>query len=135
MPERRKHPRYGKSVPVVGSLIDSAGQPRGLSADTLNVSREGLAIALHGKQGTVRSLASLLSETQSLEIEIKLAPLGPRVRATGNVQWHDMRSMQGSRHYLVAGIFLRHMEPDDRTHWEHFIGDVARNATAEAARA
>jgi len=125
MRERRRHPRYNISVSVLGSVVDAMGEVRGLSGDTTNVSREGVALALHAGEDTIDLLPRLLPETQPVTLEIQLSALGTRIRATGSIRWHDICHVAGSRRYFIVGIFLEHMEEADRAKWQQFVGDPA----------
>jgi len=128
---RRKHPRYDIAVPVLGRVMEPDGQVRGLRADTMNVSREGLAIAFLGGKGTIQRLRRILSETQSVKLEVEPPTLGSTIKATGSVRWYDVRPIAGARQYFVAGISLKRLEAEDKSKWEQFVQETARLATTE----
>ena len=130
MPERRRYPRYSISVQVLGNIVDSRGEPRGLVGDTMDVSREGLALSFHAAEDTMHVLQRLLFESQPVTLEVELPSLGDRIRATGSIRWHDIRLTAGLRRYFIAGISLRDMEAEDRAKWKQFVDDTERMATA-----
>ena len=135
MRERRKYPRYSISVSVLGNVVDPSGEVRGLSGDTMDVSREGLALSFHAAEDTMQVLQHLLSENQAVTLEVDLPSLGGRITATGSIRWYDIRLIGESRRYFIAGISLQDMEAEDRAKWEQFLDDTAREATTEAPRA
>lgn len=125
MNERRQHPRYPTSGSVTGILIDSTGQRRGLTATTLNVSRSGLAMAIHGTTETIQQVPCILSEDQSVTVEVELVPGTPKIRATGSVRWHTIRSLGHDRSYYVAGMSLD-VRAEDKENWDRFIDDMSQ---------
>ena len=133
MIERRKHPRYDISIPVSLRLVDAARLAREFNVHTVNVCREGLAIAIYEGEEVMRLIVPLLSEKQSVELDISLPPTGEGIRALGQARWYDIRSDKGSRRYLRAGIFLQQMDADDRTKWEEFVQNVARGQDAKSS--
>ena len=136
MRERRRHPRYGISVSVLGSVVDRIGEVRGLTADTMNVSREGLALTFQAGEDTMHVLQRLLLETPAVTVQVDLPALRGRITVTGSIRWHDIRFIGGSsRRYFLAGISLEHMEAEDRAKWEQFVEDTARLATTKAPTA
>jgi len=128
MDERREHPRYPVSVPVLGSVVDREGRRRGLNANTLNVSRHGLALAIHGGKETIDLLPSLLPQDHPIELEVELAPFGPRIGAAGSVRWHSTRSLGNGRHYFISGILLDRIAQEENEHWIRFVDHVALKA-------
>ena len=128
MDERRRHRRYPASVPVIGSVVDEGGLRRGLNANTLNVSRHGLAIAIQGQKETIDLLSSLLAEDQPINLEVELAPFGPRIGATGSVRWYSTRSLGNGRHYFISGILLDQIAQEENEHWMRFVDHVALKA-------
>jgi len=124
MDERDQDPRYPVSVPVMGSVVDNGGLRRGLSANTLNVSYRGVAIAIQGRKSTIVKLPSLLPEAQVVDLEIEPSPAEPRIKAKGKVRWHETRSLGRGRHYFVAGIALDVIEREDLESWRRFVKHV-----------
>ena len=119
MTERRKHPRYDISVQVSLRLVDTARLPQVFDAQTVNVCREGVAIAVYEGEETMRLLPPLLSEEQLVELKISLPPTGEWVTAIGQARWYDIHSYEG-RDYLRVGIFLKQMDAESRRKWEDF---------------
>ena len=134
MPERRRYQRYSISVQVLGNIVDSRGELRGLVGDTMDVRREGLALSFHAAEDTMHVLQRLLFENQPVTLEVALPSLGDRIRATGSIRWHDSPTA-GLRRYFIAGISLRDMEAEDRAKWKQFVDDTERMAKAEVPTA
>jgi len=130
MRERRKYPRYSISVSVLGNVVDPSGEVRGLSGDTMDVSREGLALSFHAAEDTMQVLQHLLSENQAVTLEVDLPSLGGRITATGSIRWYDIRLIGESCRYFIAGISLQDMEAEDRAEWEQFVERTVGVTTA-----
>jgi hypothetical protein len=106
-----------------------------LRGNTVNVSREGLAVALYQGEGTTELIQSLLSEDQSVEVALKLPVTGERVRGKGMVKWLDIGPTAALGRSIRAGIFLEQMDDEDRAKWGLFLEDRAREAPQESPTA
>jgi hypothetical protein len=96
------------------------------SGDTVNISRDGLAIAFHEPEDTIRLVTSLLlTSQQAVGLQVELIPTGDRVRANGSVRWLGVGAGKVTEQMVNAGIFLAQMELTDRVKWEQFVQDTA----------
>jgi len=135
MHERRKHPRYERVTRVDLRLAHPRGWIPALRGNTVDVSHEGLAVALYEGEDTTQLIQSLLSEDQSVELALELPTTGDRIRGKGVVRWMDIGPVAAPQRYMRAGIFLREMDESDRVKWGHFVEDTARMARQEASAA
>ena len=101
----------------------------------MNISREGLAVALYQGEDTTKLIQSLLSEDQSVEVALKLPVTGERVTGKGMVKWLDIGPVAALGRSIRAGIFLEQMNDEDRARWAHFVEDRARKAPQESLTA
>ena len=132
MLERRKHPRYSIAIQVRGWLFDTVGEAQALDAETMNVSREGIQILYYDEEERMQLIQSLVSKHQPVGLEMVLPRTGDRIAATGMVRWYKIGSTDRSLQYLIAGIVLEHIRPEEKMEWERFIEDAARITTREA---
>ena len=131
--ECHKHPRYDISIPVSLRLVNAARLAREFNLHTVDVCRESVAIAIYEGEEPMRLILPLLSEKQSVELDISLPRTGERISALGQARLYDIRSDKGSRRYLRARIFMQQMDADDRSKWEDFVQNVARGQDAKSA--
>lgn len=124
MAERRKFPRYPVSMQVHGWLLDTYGRAQMFDAETMNVGREGIAILYYDNEEKIEFIQSLLVENWPVGLEMEVPLEGDRITATGRVRWQQVGATDTSLHYLIAGIFLEHMEPRERAEWERFIEET-----------
>jgi len=133
MPERRKHARYPFIMPVRGRLVDAEGHEHAFDAETMNVSLEGLAILYHDEASKMKMLEAALSDDQPVALVLTLPGTSDRIDATGVIRWYKTGGTDPSFHYLIAGLFLKGLEPDQKDQWQRLIEDRAR-ITREAMR-
>jgi hypothetical protein len=130
MRERRQYPRYGASIPVELGLADTSGDPYTFSVQTMNVSREGIAVVAYEEKDKLRLLLSLLLQRKSATLDITLPDNGDTVGATGSVRWHQIESTEAWGRFITTGLLLEKMKDNDRLKWEQFVDDIARRAEA-----
>jgi hypothetical protein len=134
MRERRNHPRYDVSIPVDVTLRDAIGDAQSFSVHTMNVCREGVAVAFYEEDESIWLFPYVLSQNQSINLVLELPPSGEKIKAHGNVRWHDSGT-QGHRRYFRAGVYLKEMLPADQARWEQFVEKLAPTVQADAAGA
>ena len=127
------HPRYYISIPVNLRLVNAARLAREFNLHTVDVCRESVAIAIYEGEETMGLILPLLSEKQSVQLDISLPPTGQRISALGQARWYDIRSDKGSHRYIRARIFMQQMDANDRAKWEDFVQNVARGQDAKSA--
>jgi len=134
--KRRRFKRLKTSIPLNIRLLGTTKYPQPINAETRDVSLEGLSIELHTifkngslfiqeGQGSVKLIPFLVLNEKMVELEIKVPPMGERIRAIARVIWYDFGS-KGASYYFRAGIFLEKMEAEDRKKWEKFIKNIER---------
>jgi len=126
MKERRRYPRYDVVTRVDVRLPYSDGWIPALRGNTVDVSREGVAITLYEGDDKTNLVQSLLAKDQSVDVALELSVTGERIRGKGSVRWLDVGPAASGR-YLRAGIFLTQMEDHDRMRWGTFVEDKAVN--------
>lgn len=131
MKERRRYPRYDVVTRVDVRLPHSGAWIPALRGNTVDVSREGVAITLYEGDDKTTLVQSLLARDQSVEVALELPLTGDRIRGQGTVRWLDVGPAASGRH-LRAGIFLTTMEDHDRTKWGIFVQDKAVRAALTA---
>jgi len=127
MKERRRYPRYDVVTRVDVRLPCSDVWIPALRGNTVDVSREGVAITLYEGDDKTNLVQTLLARDQAVEVALELPFTGERIRGKGTVRWLDVGPAASGRH-LRAGIFLSKMEDYDRTRWGTFVEDKAVNA-------
>lgn len=134
--KRRRFKRLKTSIPLNIRLLGTTKYPQPINAETRDVSLEGLSIELHTifkngslliqeGQGSVKLIPFLVLNEKMVELEIKVPPMGERIRAIARVIWYDFGS-KGASYYFWAGTFLEKMEAEDRKKWEKFIKNIER---------
>jgi len=117
--------------------LGATKDPQPISAETRNVSFEGLSIELRVilKNGSlliqegeepIKVIPFLVLNEKMLELDIKIPPEGENIGAIGRVIWYDFGS-RGASYYFCVGIFLEKMEVEDRRKWEEFIKNIEAN--------
>jgi hypothetical protein len=133
MRERRKHARYPTTIPVEGRLFDVTGRLQSFEAETVNVSREGLAVISYGPRLSIGAIGSLLSDNKPVSLTLQLPQAETKITTTGKIRWYQVDSLEEATAYLIAGVFAEHMEQEDRTQWNGFIEYLAQMPTRPEA--
>ena len=132
MHERRRHPRYEVVTQVDLRLAYPRDWVAAFRGNTLDVSREGLAVALYEPEDTTKLIQSLLSEDQSVEVALELPVTGEMIGGKGMVKWLDIGPVAASGRHIRAGISLGQMNDEDRARWGHFVENTAQMVRHEA---
>jgi len=132
--ERRTFKRLKTPISLSIRLLGTTKYPQPINTETRNVSLEGLSIELpvilkNGRlliqegEEPIKLIPFLVLNEKAVELDIKIPPMGERIRAIGRVIWYDF-GLRGASYYLCTGIFLGKMEPEGRKKWEKFIRNI-----------
>ena len=132
MDERRKHPRYKIVTRVDVRFPHLLGWAPSIIGNTVDVSREGLAVVLYRGKETTKLVQRLLSKDQSLKVTLELPETGERIEGKGTVKWLDIGPAAAAGSYIRVGIFLEQMNDENRAKWRHLMEDRDRVTRQDA---
>jgi hypothetical protein len=131
--ERRRMERFEANVPARMSLLGTFTHVPTLQVQTRNVSREGVSVALEDDPCDPDLVPHLVFDKRTVELVMTLPPGGEVVKAMGTVMWHVWN--EGSTTpYLMAGISIEDMDPEDMGRWERFVEERSVVETKPSGR-
>ena len=125
MLERRKYPWYQIVTRVEVRLPHSGGWVPPFKGSTVDVSSNGVTVALYEGDDTTKLVDSLLSDGKSLEVALELPVPDGRIRIEGTAKWLDIGPVAASMRYLRVGIFLERMTDVEKAKWEQFVESIS----------
>ena len=136
LPERRLNKRADTAIPLTIQLWGISTPPPPITVETVNISFQGLSIAIkiktqfeqgrfsiQGGEDSIKMAQYLVLENKRLELGINILPQGESIHAMGQVKWYN-RWFRKGLYYVKAGVSIEEMEKRDKEEWLEFLKTI-----------